>query len=316
MVRRTVLITGGLGYLGGNLSNYLKNLGYQVVIGTSRGDATLPRQLKNCPLIHIDLKKIKNLTDACSNVDFVVHLASLNAMQSEEDYEVAIKINGIGTYNLIQASIKNNIKYFLYFSTAHVYRSPLTGKIDEHTLPKPNHSYAISHRLAEDFLLEAIQNKDIKGNVLRLSNSIGLPITKEVNCWMLFINDACKQAIVNKQIVINSNPYSKRDFISIDAVCEITENFLLNQTTSNYPIYNVGSGISISLLSVAEKIVDRCEKLFGFSPKINYSKNYSHINIKLDYKIDKLKNEFDYVAISNINSSIDKILKFCMVEFG
>ena len=48
MVTKTVLITGGLGCLGGRLSKYLMDAGYQVVIGSSRQDAKLPNELENC----------------------------------------------------------------------------------------------------------------------------------------------------------------------------------------------------------------------------------------------------------------------------
>lgn len=316
MVRGTVLITGGLGYLGGNLSNYLINSGYQVVIGTSRYDAKLPSQLKKCSLIYTDFNKINSLIDACCNIDFVIHLASVNAEKSQEDLELAIKVNGLGTHNLIQASIENKIKYFIYFSTAHVYRSPLIGKIDEHTLPKPTHPYAISHRLAEDFLLGAIKKKEINGNILRLSNSIGLPFSKEANCWMLFVNDACKQATIDRSIVIKGNPDTERDFIPINAIGEISEYFLSNKTIEDYPVFNVGSGISHTLLQIAEKIADRCDELFGFCPKIIFSENNRSQSLKLDYGVNKLNKEMGYKIDNTLNPVIDEVLRFCSTEFS
>ena len=315
LVRGKVLITGGLGYLGGNLSNYLINSGYQVVIGTSRVDAKLPSQLKKCSLIYTDLNKINSLIDICGDVDYVIHLASVNAHKSQEDFELALRVNGLGTNNLIQASIKSKIKYFLYFSTAHVYGTPLVGNIDEQTLPKPIHPYAITHRLAEDFLLSSIKKNNINGSILRLSNSIGLPLSKETNCWMLFVNDACKQAIVDHHIIINSNTDIERDFIPMNAVGEITEYFLSNLIIEDYPVFNVGSGISYSLLEIAEKIADRCQKLYGFYPKIIFSENKRSKNLKLDYKVDKLNRKMGYKTDEALNPLIDEVLKFCSAEF-
>ncbi len=316
MVTKTVLITGGLGCLGGRLSKYLMDAGYQVVIGSSRQDAKLPNELENCSLVYTDFDDIDTLADICHEVDCVIHLATVNAQQSQDDPKLAIKVNGIGTYNLIQASVKSSVKYFLYFSTAHIYGSPLAGEINENTLPKPVHPYAITHRLAEDFLLESISKQDIKGSVVRLSNSIGLPLIKEANCWMLFINDVCKQAVVDQRIVIHSNPDSERDFIPMNVVCEITEYFLSNHTTANYPIFNVGSGISYTLLQIAKMIANRCEELFGFCPKIVYSENNISQNLKLKYKVNKLTMEMRYITNNNLNPSIDEVLRFCNAEFG
>ena len=311
MARITVLITGGLGCIGGELSKYLINAGYQVVIGSSRQDAKLPNELKNCLLVYTDYDDTSTLDNACRKVDCVIHLATINAQQSQDDPKLAIKINGIGTHNLIMSSIKSNVKHFLYFSTAHIYGSPLVGEIDENTLPKPLHPYAITHRLAEDFLLESINKARIKGNVIRLSNSIGLPLVKEADCWMLFINDACKQAVIDRCIVIHSNPNIERDFIPMSAVCKITDYFLSHYTVDNYPVFNVGSGISYTLLQIAEIIAKRCEYLFGFYPKVSYFDNGNFQNLKLDYKIDKLVLEMGYEVNNNLEPAIDKILKFC-----
>jgi len=315
VVTKTILITGGLGCLGGRLSKYLIDAGYQVVIGSSRQDVKLPNELKNCSLVYTDFDDVDALADICHEVDYVIHLATVNAQQSQHNPKLAVKVNGIGTHNLIQASVKNKVEYFLYFSTAHIYGSPLTGEIDESVLPKPSHPYAITHRLAEDFLLESIHSKNIKGSVVRLSNSIGLPLIKEANCWMLFINDACKQAVVDRRIVIHSNPNSERDFIPMNAVCEITKYFLSNHTTADYPIFNVGSGVSHTLLQIAEMIANRCEELFGFCPKIVFFENNIAQNLKLEYKVNKLTTEMGYATNNNLEPSIDEVLRFCNAEF-
>ena len=316
MVKSTILITGGLGCLGGKLSKYLIDLGYQVVVGSSRQDAELPSGLPNCSLVYTDFDNINTLIKACCGVDHVIHLASVNAQKSQDDPQLAIKVSGIGTYNLIQASILSKVEYFLYFSTAHIYGSPLIGEINESTLPKPLHPYAIAHRLAEDFLLEAINSQNIKGSIVRLSNSIGLPLTKEANCWMLFVNDICKQAIVNRRIVIRSNVSSERDFITMDVVCEMTNCFLSNQTTVYYPVFNIGSGISHTLLQMAEIVTNRCEALFGFCPEIVFSENSNSQNLELKYKIDKFINEMNFTINNNLESSIDEVLNFCISEFS
>ena len=311
MVRKIVLITGGLGCLGGNLGKYLMNAGYQVIIGSSRKNAKLPNELKNCSLVYTNFDDVNSLSKACDKVDCVVHLATINSKQSQDNPQLAINVNGIGTCNLIQSSVKSGVKFFLYFSTAHIYGSPLVGKIDESYNPKPLHPYSITHRLAEDFLLESIDKKKIKGSVFRLSNSVGLPLTKEANCWMLFVNDACKQAIDDRQIIIHSNPNIERDFIPVDSVCKATEYFLSSYASSVYPVYNLGSGVSYTLLQMAEIIANRCEKIFGFNPKIRFNDDTVLENTKLKYKVDKLNSAMGHEMNHNLEHSIDEVLRFC-----
>jgi UDP-glucose 4-epimerase len=313
---KTILITGGLGCLGGGLCKYLVNAGYQVVIGSSRQDIELPIDLKNCSLVYTDFDNVSTLSNACHEVDCVIHLATINSQQSQNDPKLAINVNGIGAYNLIQSSVKNNVKYFLYFSTAHVYGSPLMGSISEKSLPKPLHPYAITHRLAEDFLLESIASQNIKGSIIRLSNSIGLPLIEKANCWKLFINDACKQAVVDRRIFIHSNPNSERDFIPMKDVYYVAEYFISNNVTADYPVFNLGSGVSHTLLQIAEMIANRCDDLFGFYPNLIYSKGLNKSNASLTYKVDKLLDTMSYVPSSDLTPSIDEILKFCHSQYS
>lgn len=300
--------------MGGGLTWHLINAGYRVIIGSSRLDAQLPDKLKQCSLIYTNFDDIETLNKACSEADFIIHLATVNAQQSEKDPELANRVNSIGTANLIQASIKNKAGYFLYFSTAHVYGSPLEGQIDEGSELEPLHPYALTHKLAEDFLLNAVNDGVINGNIIRLSNSIGLPLVAEANCWMLFINDVCKQAITDRRITIHSNPNDERDFIPMDSVYEIVEYFLSNRITANQPVFNVGSGTSYTLLQVAEIIASRCEALFGYSPQIAYTKKNATKSLKLTYKVDKLIMEMKYITNNDLKPAIDEILKFCQAE--
>jgi len=310
----TVLITGGLGCLGGGLAKHLVNTGFRVLVGSSRQNAQLPEKLKQCSLVCTDFGDLEKLNKVCAEADYVIHLAAVNAQLSERDPELAKRVNSFGTKNLIKASIQNEVKYFLYFSTAHVYGSPLIGQIDENTEVRPLHPYALTHKLAEDFLLSAIESGKINGNIIRLSNSIGLPVVKEANCWMLFTNDACRQAIIHRRIAINANPSDERDFITMDSVYKIVQYFLLHYPSINDPIFNVGSGITHSLMQMAEIIACRCEALFGYSPQITYSKEKLIKSSKLTYKVDKLTSLMHDITDNDLSSAIDEILKFCQTE--
>lgn len=295
---------------------FLKSTGFKVVIGSSRKSAKLPKILTGCSLSFIDLNNVKLLNSVCGNVDYVIHLASINAQLSQKNPKLATEINGIGTFNLIQASVSNNVEYFLYFSTAHVYGSPLIGDISEVMLLKPTHPYSISHRLAEDFLLEALASNKIKGDIIRLSNTVGAPLLKENDCWMLFVNDACRQAVVGRRIIINSDPNSERDFIAMSSVHKVVGYFLDNKPDSDFPVYNLGSGDSSSLLKVAQLVARRCEVLYGYFPELIYPMTDDKPSIPLRYNVDKLTNKIKYKPGNSLTSSIDEVLKFCKLEFG
>ena len=169
-----ILITGGLGYLGSRVRASLLDSGQKIRIASSRNKALISELNHNdltdslSEIVTINLSDSDSLISACNGIDSIVHLAALDAQASFEDPVSALKINGLGTFNLLQAAIKEGVKKIVYISTVHVYRSPLEGFINEETIPKPSHHYAISHKLAEDYIMQADHLDQITGVIYRL----------------------------------------------------------------------------------------------------------------------------------------------------
>jgi UDP-glucose 4-epimerase len=266
-----VLISGGLGYLGGRIAKYLLDSGFQVRIGSSRSHPDVPSDLLSCEIVMCDLSDKRSLENACKNVSSIIHLASLNAQECDHDPEAALLINGLGTLNLLNAAKKMGVTKFVYFSTAHVYGSPLQGIIDENSTPRPIHDYAITHRLAEDYVLQANSNKDITGSILRLTNSVGSPLNSKANCWMLVVNDLCKQTVLNQSMELHSDELVQRDFIPISTVCSTVVDVLTSDVLDG-EIANISSSVVLTLRELTNLIADRSEVVLGFRPNINFKR--------------------------------------------
>jgi len=266
-----VLISGGLGYLGGRIAKYLLDSGFQVRIGSSQSHPDVPSDLLSCEIVICDLSDKRSLENACKNVSSIIHLASLNAQECDHDPEAALLINGLGTLNLLNAAKKMGVTKFVYFSTAHVYGSPLQGIIDENSTPRPIHDYAITHRLAEDYVLQANSNKDITGSILRLTNSVGSPLNSKANCWMLVVNDLCKQTVLNQSMELHSDELVQRDFIPISTVCSTVVDVLTSDVLDG-EIANISSSVVLTLRELTNLIADRSEVVLGFRPNINFKR--------------------------------------------
>ena len=310
---KKILITGGLGYLGGRIALSLtENADHFLRLG----DINLsydPPWLKNGELFKFDLLNDADCASACKNIDWVVHLAALNEIDSAKYPEKALLVNGDGTLKLLKAAEDAGVKRFLYFSTAHLYGAPLQGSITELTLPKPSHPYSITHRVAEDFVLSS--NK-LEGVVVRLSNGIGFPASKEVNRWTLIGNDLCRQAVMDKKLELKSFGLQKRDFICLSdvgrAVKHILEMPKLNPA-DNY--FNLGGEDVLSVIQLTELIAERCGKILGFKPPIIRPKRTDNDRGNpLKYSIAKLKNT-GFKLSGNIVDEIDKTLQFCKDTF-
>jgi len=95
--------------------------------------------------------------------------------------------------------------------------------------------------------------------------------------------------------------------------------YLINNKSNEMggTILNVGSGSTVTLLDMAEKIQLRCKKVLGFSPSIQYSNGTSVTDKRIDfnYKIDKIK-RLDPPLTGDLDGEIDKLLLFCMRHFN
>ena len=316
--QRRVLITGGYGYIGGRAAHQLVKMGHKVFIG-SRSKNNPPDWCPKAKVIQLRWTDSESILNACRNIDVVIHAAGMNASDCVTDPLGALEINGVGTARLVQSATSIGVSKIIYLSTAHVYGSPLTGIIDEQTCPKNLHPYATSHLAGEKALLTGVQNsKNTTGTILRLSNAVGRPMTINTNCWMLFVNDLCRQAVTTGTLFLKSSVNIQRDFVPMGNLVSIL-GYLVNNKSNEVggAILNVGSGSTMTLLDMAEKIQLRCRKVLGFSPSIQHSDDVNVIDKRIDfnYKVDKIK-RLDISMNCDLDAEIDKLLLFCMNSFN
>lgn len=291
---KNILITGGLGYIGGRLANYLKTRrpNLNIFLTTKNKDKKLPQWTKEFTILQMNLLDEDSIANCLKNksIDVIIHLAALNEIESVKDPELALEINTKGTYRLLNLANINNIDKFIYFSTFHVYGETSNLIISEESPTKPFHPYAITHRAAEDFVNYFQYYKRMKTLVLRLSNSYGYPMDKEIKRWTLVFNDFCKQVVTTGKIVLKSSGKQYRDFLSLCNVGSAVEHFLFiipNKWEDG--LYNLGGNCSMSILEVAQKI----SEIYS----IKYKKEKPIIERKKDKDFLKKINCFTY----NIN---------------
>lgn len=308
-----ILITGGLGYVGGRIARSLdRSAGHFLRIATRRSGMERPTWLKSGEVVRLDLDRREDLRERCTAVDGVVHLAALNEIESADGPERALLVNSLGTLRLLEAAVAANVRRFIYFSTAHVYGAPLRGAITEKTVPRPSHPYAITHRAAEDWVLGAHDRRQIEGVVLRLSNSYGAPASPDVNRWTLVVNDLCRQAMATRKMVLRSSGLPQRDFIAMSDVCRAVQHVLsLDRGQLDDGLFNLGGECALSVIDMANRIADRCSVKFGFRPEIIRPEAMSNEKPDpIDYRIDKLK-ATGFAVRGDMDLEIDETLQLC-----
>lgn len=310
-----VLITGGLGFIGGRLGHYLSESGVEVVLGTRKKDIKSPEWSPIIQVIQTHWNDLSSLENDCIGVDVVIHVAGMNATESDKNPAEALKVNGLNTANLLYGAISSGVKKFAYVSTGHVYNNPLQGDLSEGISPENLHPYASSHRAGEDIVRYANQQQLIKGIVIRLSNGYGPPIHKEVDCWTLLVNDLCRQAVEVGKIMLTSKGFQKRDFIPMTSVCKIIC-ALISRDEQDFTddLYNVGSGHSMSVWQMASLVKHRCEKVLDREIYLSRG-SMAEINGEFRYNVEKLYNaNINYKT--DHNHEIDALVRFCVKNYS
>ena len=311
-----ILITGGLGYIGGRLGIHLFENGHEIVLGT-RKNINPPVWLPAASMKMMDWESDDSLDKACLDIDLVIHAAGMNARDCELNPMAALNFNGNATSKILTAAVNNGVKTFFYLSSAHVYSSPLQGLIDEDTIPANPHPYATSHLDGEKHAREAKDKGLINSTILRLSNTYGAPTRPEVNCWKLLVNDLCMQATISKQLKLSTSGKTQRNFITLSDVCSVIKELIYKSESQILPLtLNIGNTYSSTVYEMAVLVQYRCEVVLGFRPDIIVnSNNSSQENISFDFK--SLYSNLFQDEIKDIrNSEIDELINFCKKYFG
>ncbi len=309
----SVLITGGLGFVGGRLSKKIAS-GSDVLV-SSRTIADKKALAAHGNVRQIDHAELLLKDSFPHKTDTVIHLAALNEWDCVRHPSDAIRVNVDETRIILENAIASGVQHFIYFSTAHIYASPLKGHIDETALPVPVHPYAITHKAAEDYVVAAgLQNK-IHAIVVRLSNSFGAPVVPTVNRWTLLANDLARQAIEKGRLTLNSNGCQFRDFITLTDVENAIHGMLAGISGFNKMIYNLGAGKSLKVIEMAEMLAAAYKELFGNSLEIKLPDNSIPTKEpELVFSNERLISE-GIVIKNDWMSELKELLLFCHQNF-
>ncbi len=317
-MKKNILITGAFGYLGGRIAKLLARDPDAIIhLGTRDERRKPPEWIGEGKVTAMDLGSRLSLDDACRGMDAVVHLAAVNEGESASDPQRALEVNGLGTLRLLEAARTRNVRRFIYLSTIHIYGSPLAGVITEGTLPRSRHPYAITHRVAEDFVLAAHDTGRLTGIVLRLSNGFGAPASPDADRWTLVVNDLCRQAVAAGRLVLKTSGLQRRDFITLHDTARAVAHMLgVAAPDCGDGLFNLGGENPISILDMANLIARRCEVTLGYTPPLERPNPAPGERAEdLEYRIDRIK-ETGFSLTGDAEGEIDSTLRFCAAHFG
>lgn len=309
-----ILITGGFGYVGGRLGMHLASTPRNHVYLGSRVPRKMPDWLHQGGVITMDWSDKSSLLSACKNMDVIIHAAGSNAADCLTNPTLALTTNVRATERLLEAALKRDVSKLIYLSTAHVYASQLSGLITEDTQVLNLHPYATSHVAKENLVINEHSGVGLQSVIVRMANSFGAPAYPDTNCWMLVINDLCRQATVDQTIAINGPSNVVRNFISMTDVCLALEYLILDREIRQFPlICNLG-GLEQTIFEMAGTIKKLFAKrtniilpIYELSPPDPSATFLNFRSLVLE--------EMGLKTSSNLRDEISNLIEFCELNF-
>jgi UDP-glucose 4-epimerase len=303
------LITGANGFIGSYLSKYLIEKNHNVVALSRNFHKDVKLKLVGAEFHSVDILDGNSISDNIfSDVETIIHLASAND-QLSKNRKAGIELSAVGTSNLLDLAVANNVKNFIFFSTLQVYGVELIGQYDESKPILPENDYAINHFFGEEYVKMYSELHNLNSIILRPSNVFGEFISNDIDRWSLVPGCLIKEAFNTGEINLLSSGNQNRNFISLNQVCFATEK-ISNAFKYPFDIINLVSDHYLTIGDVAQEIVSVFKEDFNKIIKLNIQSDLPKNTNIFRFSNQKIK---QYGAFSNesktaIRDSINKII--------
>ena len=256
-----ILVIGGTGFIGSFVvSELLKtNVGKIIIYDNfARGKESNVSDSLQDPRCEIypnggDVRDLDILNDAMQGCDAVIHLAAMWLLHCKDFPRTAFHVNIEGTFNVLEACVKNKIKRLVYSSSASVYGDasevPMT---EEH--PFNNKNFYGATKIAGEAMCRAYYDRYGLSYVgLRYMNVYG-PHQDQTAAYTGVIPIMLNKIDANEAPTINGDGTQAYDFIDVEDVARCNICSLESDAVDEF--YNVGTGVQTSIKELCDTILD------------------------------------------------------------
>ena len=271
LTKKKILVTGGAGFIGSNLTEALLKLNNEVIcldnFATGKKENITPFLTNpNYTLIEGDIRKLSDCQLAVKGVDYVLHQAALGSVpRSIKDPITSNEVNVSGFLNMLTASRDSGVKRFIYAASSSTYGDSEALPKVEDKIGKPLSPYAITKYVNELYADVFSKTYGLETIGLRYFNVFGRKQDPN-GAYAAVIPKFVSQFMAGESPVINGNGEFSRDFTYIDNVIQAN---LLSITTKNKKAINTVYNVAFGERNTLKDLVELLKKqLTEFDSKI------------------------------------------------
>ncbi len=239
-----ILVTGGAGFIGSNLSEELLKLGTVTIFDDLSTGKKENIQNSKLNFIEGSITDIKLLKESLKDVNYVFHLAAVsNVGQSIEDPIRANKVNVTGTLNVLLAAKECGVEKVIFTSSAAIYGDTEELPIRESITPNPLSPYASTKIMGEYYCNNFTELYGLKTIIIRPFNVFGPrqdPKSQYSAVIPIFINTLLK----GEDVRITGDGEQTRDFVYIR---DFIRSNILAMEKGVGGVFNISGGGRVSI---------------------------------------------------------------------
>ena len=283
-----IFITGGAGFIGIHLCKKLLELNHDVTVYDNFSNSlreNFDSEInQKVTVVSGDILDISKLVTSMQNHEIVIHLAAqISVPESVKNPKLTFDVNVNGTHNVLESCKKNKISKIIAASTAAVYQNVSEKTIlNESSLTEPSSPYGSSKLEMENMINDFTQNHNVNAITLRLFNVYGIGQSPE---YAGVITKFLSNIRNNNPLTIFGDGFQTRDFVHVN---DVVSAIILSINSSNFGLYNVATGKSVTILDLAHLLIEQSKK-------------------KLDVVFEEQQKgdiKFSHASISKINQNL------------
>jgi UDP-glucose 4-epimerase len=259
-----VVVTGGAGFIGSHLVENLTQLGCSIIVidDMSKGQLGNIRTSSDQGRVKVfreDIREYRMIRRVTRDADYVFHAAAIiEARNPSIDESAFHEVNVTGTLNLLRASCGTGVRRFINLSSAAVYGKSLSMPIREDSLTNPISFYGASKLSGEHYCRVFTAVHDVETVSLRLFNVYGP--RQGHGPYAGVITGFVNRLLRNKRPTILGDGMQTRDFVHVSDVVKAMIKAATSKQNVKGKAFNVGSGKSITIKSLARRLAEICRK--------------------------------------------------------
>ena len=316
---KKIIVTGGSGFIGSNLVNYLIKKKYFIInldklTYSSNKVAHQTKSSKNYKFYKLDInnkKKLINIINKHKPSAIFNLAAETHVDRSIDGPENFIKTNIVGTFNLLEAirfleKKKIRIK-LIHISTDEVYGDILNNKrSDENYCYKPSSPYSASKASADHLIQSYIRTYKINAVISNCCNNYGPYQFPEKLIPKMITN-----IISNNKLPIYAKGKNSREWIHVQDHCKAL--FMLYLKGKSGESYNVGSGVNLKNIDLVKKILKLCKLnkiTVGKKSKIFFVKDRPGHDLRYALNSKKIFRKLKWKTDINLTTGLSETIKW------